>query len=77
MPATSAPTTDSGKNTILATLNELEAVFHQSVATHRPKVSVDAMKVLRGGVKVGANAVSAGLADRVGNQNRNVKNSPC
>lgn len=61
------PTTDAGKDTIRATLNELEAVFHQSVSAHRPKLTVTAMKALRGGVKVGANAVSAGLADRVGN----------
>lgn len=62
------PTTDSGKDTIRAILNELEAVFHQSVSTHRPAMSIEAMKALRGGVRVGANAVSSGLADRVGSQ---------
>ncbi len=63
------PTTDSGKDTIRATLNELEAVFHQSIATHRPALSIETMKALRGGIRVGANAVSSGLADRVGSQN--------
>jgi ClpP class serine protease len=62
------PTTYSGKSTIRATLNEIEAVFHQSVSTHRPALTIDAMKSLRGGVRVGANAVSIGLADRVGSQ---------
>ena len=62
------PTTDSGKSTIRALLNELEAVFHQSVSMHRPALTIEAMKSLRGGVRVGANAVSVRLADRVGSQ---------
>lgn len=62
------PTTDWGKSTIRATLNELEAVFHQSVSMHRPALTIEAMKSLRGGVRVGANAVSIHLADRVGSQ---------
>lgn len=62
------PTTDSGKDTIRTTLNELEAVFHQSITTHRSVLSIEAIKALRGGLRVGANAVSSGLADRVGSQ---------
>jgi ClpP class serine protease len=62
------PSTDSGKNTIRATLNELEAVFHQSVSMHRPALTIEAMEALRGGVRVGANAVSVNLADRVDSQ---------
>lgn len=62
------PTTDWGKSTIRATLNEIEAVFHQSVSKHRPALTIETMKSLRGGVRVGANAVSIYLADRVGSQ---------
>lgn len=60
--------TEAGRDTIRATLNDIEAVFHQSIVAHRPKMTIDALKALRGNVRVGAKAVSTGLADRVGSQ---------
>lgn len=61
------PATDEGRAKVQSTVDALEEVFVASVARHRG-VSVD--KVLadfgRGGVLVGAAAVKAGMANRIG-----------
>lgn len=61
------PTTDEGRAKIQARIDELAGIFVAKVAAYRG-VTVD--KVLtdygRGGVLIGAGAVAAGLADRVG-----------
>lgn len=61
------PTTDDGRSKIQARIDALAGIFVGKVATFR---GVDEAKVLkdygRGGVLVGADAVAAGLADRVG-----------
>jgi len=61
------PNTDEGRAKVQATVNALAEVFVQAVATHR---GVKPEKVLsdfgRGGVLVGADAIKAGMADRIG-----------
>lgn len=61
------PTTDEGRAKVQATVDALGQVFVQAIATNR---GVTPDKVLsdfgRGGVLVGADAVKAGMADRIG-----------
>lgn len=63
----SDPTTKDGKARIQARIDELASVFIAGVARNR-KVSVETVmeKFGKGDVLVGANAVDAGLADRLG-----------
>ncbi len=61
------PLTESGKSQIQATVDDMAAVFVEAVARYR---SVSAETVVedfgQGGILVGAAAVKAGLADRLG-----------
>lgn len=61
------PATDEGRAKVQATVDALAEVFVSAVAAHR---GVSTEKVLadfgRGGVLVGADAVKAGMADRIG-----------
>jgi signal peptide peptidase SppA len=61
------PSSDDGKAQIQKTVDDMAAVFVEAVAKHRG-VSVDDVikKFGAGGVEIGANAVSAGMADAVG-----------
>lgn len=61
------PASDAGKAQIQKTVDDMAAVFVAAVAKHR-NVSVDDVikKFGAGGVEIGANAVSAGMADGVG-----------
>ncbi|WP_420408690.1 S49 family peptidase [Hoeflea sp.] len=61
------PSSDDGKAQIQKTVDDMAAVFVSAVAKHRG-VSIDDVvkKFGAGGVEIGANAVSAGMADAVG-----------
>lgn len=60
-------TSDEGKAQILKVLDDLHQVFAGAIATYRGvKVDTVNTKFGRGGLEVGANAVAAGMADRIG-----------
>lgn len=60
-------TSDEGKAQILKVLDDLHEVFASAIATYRGvKVDTVNTKFGRGGLEVGANAVAAGMADRIG-----------
>lgn len=60
-------TSDDGKAQILKVLDDLHQVFASAIATYRGvKVDTVNTKFGRGGLEVGANAVAAGMADRIG-----------
>lgn len=63
------PESDEGRASIVATLDAIEALFIADVARGR-KVGADVVKSEfgRGGVKVGAKAVSAGMIDKIQSQ---------
>jgi ClpP class serine protease len=59
------PATAEGKAELMRQVNALASVFRADVAMMR-SISEDAIISLRGGVRVGQEAVDAGLADRLG-----------
>ncbi len=59
------PTTDHGQTVIRKTLDDLEAVFQQSITTFRPLLTLDKIKSLKGSVLVGQKAIDYGLADQL------------
>jgi ClpP class serine protease len=58
--------TDEGRATIQTMVDDMESVFIQSIADNR-QMSIEQITSLRGGVIVGAKAVSAGFADEISN----------
>lgn len=58
--------TDTGKALIQTLVNDMESVFIESVMTNR-SMTFEQVTSLRGGVIVGAKAVSAGFADEISN----------
>lgn len=58
--------TDSGRAVIQSLLDDMEAVFVESVMSNRG-LTYEQVTNLRGGVLVGAKAVSAGFADEISN----------
>ncbi|ORE90537.1 protease [Stappia sp. 22II-S9-Z10] len=63
----SNPNTDDGRARIQATVDRLADVFVASVATYRGIEAADLpARFGQGGLKVGADAVDAGMADRIG-----------
>ncbi|MGY6278013.1 S49 family peptidase [Methylomonas sp. MgM2] len=58
--------TDEGRKVLLAHIDSLEQVFITSLTKLRPGLTADAIKALRGGVRVGEKAIQAGLADGLG-----------
>jgi len=58
--------TNEGKNILLQTIDDLEAVFISSLIQLRPNLSEENIKALRGGVLIGGNAVNKKFADGVG-----------
>ena len=58
--------TDAGRAVIQSLVDDMEAVFIQSIADNRG-MSIEQITALRGGVLVGTKAVTAGFADAVSN----------
>nr|WP_305908476.1 S49 family peptidase [Methylomarinum sp. Ch1-1]MDP4521312.1 S49 family peptidase [Methylomarinum sp. Ch1-1] len=58
--------TDAGRSVAQSHVDALESVFVSALSQLRPSLSQDRIKALGGDVRVGANAVQAGLADGLG-----------
>ncbi|MEC4747420.1 S49 family peptidase [Methylomicrobium sp. Wu6] len=59
-------TTPEGKRVLQTQIDDLEAIFIQSLVGLRPALTEDKIKALRGGIEIGAKAVKFGLADGLG-----------
>jgi signal peptide peptidase SppA len=60
------PLSKEARGRIQAMVDEIDDMFAETVAAHRPSLSVDGVKALQAGVFIGASAVKAGLADQLG-----------
>lgn len=59
-------TTPEGKRVLQTQIDDLEAVFIQSLTALRPVLTEGKIKALRGGIAIGAKAVNIGLSDGLG-----------
>jgi signal peptide peptidase SppA len=60
------PLSDDDRATLEAEINRVMDGFIRVVTDHRPKLTAKAIRDLQAGIRIGEDAVKAGLADRVG-----------